>query len=186
MNAYSINLELIAHINAFYFCEARLLDARQYQQWLALMSDKIEYTVPARHTPLLDNSLRDTEAFLNLEQEFSHGIEPPLRDEKHLHLMIRVMRSLKINAWTENPPARTRRFVSNIEIIEVNDSTCTVFSNTLLYYNRHAHDTALYSYQRKDTLERCAPHDGGEFRLLQREVLLDFNVITGPSAGLFF
>jgi len=182
-----MNPELIAQVNQFYFREARLLDDRCYQQWLALLSDKIEYTVPARHIPQLDNSKRDTEVFLNREQEFSNelqsgGMEPPIRDEKHLHLMIRVMRSLKMNAWTENPPARTRRFVSNIEIIEEKENTLAVYSNTLLYYSRHEHNNHLYSYQRRDVLERTEK----DFRLLKREVLLDCVVIPGASAGLFF
>lgn len=177
---------LLTRINQFYFREARLLDARQYQQWLALLSENIEYTVPARHTPQLDNSLRDTEAFLDVGQEFSQGLEPPLRDEKYLHLMIRVMRSLKMNAWTENPPARTRRFVSNIEAISESSNTFEVFSNTLLYYSRYEQDNVLYSYQRRDILEELNENDAGSFRILKREVLLDFSVINGPSAGLFF
>ena len=179
--------ELITQVNQFYFREARLLDERCYQQWLTLLSDQIEYTVPARHVPQLDNSKRDTEAFLNRDQEFnngllSQGMEPPLRDEKHLHLMIRVMRSLKMNAWTENPPARTRRFVSNIEIIEANEKTVSAYSNTLLYYSRHEHNNHIYSYQRRDVLEK----QQNNFCLLKREVLLDCVVIPAASAGLFF
>lgn len=181
-----MSIYLVERVSQFYFREARLLDARQYQQWLALLSENIEYTVPARHTPQLDNSLRDTEAFLDTAQEFNAGLEPPLRDEKYLHLMIRVMRSLKMNAWTENPPARTRRFVSNIEIVAESGNTFEVFSNTLLYYSRYAQDNVLYSYQRRDILEELGDDDKGGFRLLNREVVLDFSVINGPSAGLFF
>jgi len=182
-----MNSELIMKVNPFYYREARLLDERCYQQWLALLSDKIEYTVPARHVAQLDNAKRETEAFLNREQEFSNqllenGMEPPIRDEKYLHLMIRVMRSLKMIAWTENPPARTRRFVSNIEIVSEKENTIDVYSNTLLYYSRHEHDNYLYSYQRQDVLEK-QPTD---FRLLKRVVLLDNVVINSPSAGLFF
>jgi len=181
-----MNPELISQVNQFYFREARLLDDRCYQQWLALLSDKVEYTVPARHVVQLDNSKRETEAFLNREQEFSNqlqpGLEPPLRDEKYLHLMIRVMRSLKMVAWTENPPARTRRNVSNIELISENENQLTVYSNTLLYYSRHEHVEHLYSYQRRDVLEK----NENDFKILRREVLLDCVVIPGASAGLFF
>lgn len=169
-------------IEAFYYREARLLDERQYQQWLTLLAAEIEYTVPARSVPQLDNDKRETEAFLNRAQEFSRGMEPPLRDEKHLHLMIRVMRSLKMVAWTENPPARTRRFVSNIELIDQHASELTVYSNTLLYYSRHEHADALYSYQRRDVLQE---KDVG-FVIVKREVLLDNGVMPGPGAGLFF
>jgi 3-phenylpropionate/cinnamic acid dioxygenase small subunit len=172
----------IESLNAFYFREARFLDERCYQQWLALLSPQVEYVVPARHVPQLDNTQRETEAFLNRAQEFNRAGEPPLRDEKHLHLMIRVMRSLKMIAWTENPPARTRRFVSNIEIVSENDNHLEVFSNTLLYYSRHEHQEHLYSYQRKDRLEKTAD----DFKIVRREVLLDCAVIPAASAGLFF
>ncbi len=179
--------ELLQQLNQFYFREARLLDEHCYQQWLTLLSEQIEYTLPARHVPQLDSNKRDTEAFLKRDQEFSdalqaNGLEPPWRDEKHLHLMIRVMRSLKMVAWTENPPARTRRFVSNVEIIEERDNALEVFSNTLLYYSRHQQNDYLYSYQRRDVLEKHS----SDFKILRRVVLLDCAVIPAPSAGLFF
>jgi 3-phenylpropionate/cinnamic acid dioxygenase small subunit len=177
-----MNTELLSTLNSFYFREARLLDERCYQQWLALLSPQVEYVVPARHVPQLDNTQRETEAFLNRAQEFNREGEPPIRDEKHLHLMIRVMRSLKMVAWTENPPARTRRFVSNIEIIAETNQTVEAFSNTLLYYSRHEHQEHLYSYQRRDVLEKTAD----DFKILRREVLLDCVVIPAASAGLFF
>lgn len=187
----TVNPDLYHRIQQFYFREARFLDERQYQQWFALLSDKIEYSVPARHVPQLDSALRETEALLNRQQEFSsnshaHPLETPLRAENHLHLMIRSMRSFKMNAWSENPPARTRRNVNNIEVIEAKENTFIVYSNTLLYYSRHEHDNHLYSYQRKDVLELKSETKGNDFCLLKREVLLDSAVITGPSVGLFF
>lgn len=177
-----MNLQLVTQVQQFYYQEARLLDERQYQQWLSLLSPKIEYTVPARHVPQLDSDKRETEAFLNRAQEFSAGAEAPIRDENHLHLMIRVMRALKMVAWSENPPARTRRHVSNVELVSAEDSTVTACSNTLLYYSRHEHTQHLYSYQRRDVLERS----GESFKILRREVLLDDVVIPSPGAGLFF
>ena len=178
----TMNPELFYCVQQFYYREARLLDERQYQQWLALLSNKIEYLVPARHVPQLDNAKRETEAFLKREQEFNVIGEPPLRDEQYLHLMIRVMRSLKMIAWTENPPARTRRNISNVELIAENANTFTVFSNTLLYYSRHERVDHLYSYQRRDVLEKS----GEDFKILRREVLLDNGLVPAPSAGLFF
>jgi len=191
-----MNLELLAQLNQFYFREARLLDERLYQQWQALLSNNIEYFVPARHVPQLDNSKRETEAFLNREQEFSNqlqiGVEPPIRDEQYLHLMIRIMRSLKVVAWSENPPARTRRNVSNVELISEHGNQLMVYSNTLLYYSRHEHDEHLYSYQRRDVLEKFAlekkalDKNESDFKILRREVLLDNGVVPAASAALFF
>lgn len=182
-----MNLELLTQLQQFYYREARLLDERQYQQWQALLSDSIDYLVPGRHVPQLDNSKRDTEAFLNREQEFSNRLqgndpEVPLRDDSYLHLVIRVMRSLKMVAWSENPPARTRRNVCNVELITEDGNRLTVYSNTLLYYSRHEQVDHLYSYQRRDVLEK----NGGGFKILRREVLLDNGLVPAPSAALFF
>lgn len=170
-------------IQQFYYREARLLDERLYQQWFALLSPEIAYTVPARHVPMRDNALRETEAFLGVEAEFSSGMAPPLRAENHLHLMIRSMRAYKMNAWADNPPARTRRHVNNIEVFavaEYPDTQWQVYSNTWLYYSRR--EDHVYSYQRKDILKAA----DNTFCLLRREVLLDNTVVAGPSAGLFF
>lgn len=132
-------------------------------------------------TPLLDPALRETEALLNLQQETGSGLAPPLRDDSKLTLGIRVMRAYKMNSWSDNPPARTRRFVSNIEAYVV-DGGFEVCSNLLLYYSRYGKDNHLYSGRRHDRLRETA--DG--LQIAAREVLLDTNVVTGPSVGLFF
>lgn len=165
----------------FYYREARLLDERLYQQWLALLAEDVRYTVPARHTAFADPSRRETEALYALEQEVNSGLAPPLRDDNRLTLSIRVMRAFKMNSWTDNPPARTRRFVSNIEAVQ-QDEGFEVCSNLLLYFSRHGDDNHVYSGRRHDSLRDTA--EG--LRLVRREVLLDWNVVTGPSVGLLF
>lgn len=176
-----VSLEQQHRISQFYYREARLLDERLYQQWLALLTDDVAYTVPARHTPFLDPALREQEALLNLPQETGSGMAPPLRDDSKLTLGIRVMRAYKMNSWSDNPPARTRRFVSNIEVYAI-DGGFEVYSNLLLYYSRYGQDNHLYSGRRHDRLRETA--DG--LLIAAREVLLDTNVVTGPSVGLFF
>ncbi|HEY9036011.1 MAG TPA: aromatic-ring-hydroxylating dioxygenase subunit beta [Pseudomonadales bacterium] len=177
-----MDVAVISKIEQFYFREARLLDDRQYQQWLLLLAEDIQYTVPTRHTPWLNTALRDTEAVLNVEQELSQAHEVPLRDDNYLTLMIRVTRSFKLSAWADNPPARTRRLVSNVEVLSNGMGEYKTYSNTLLSFSRHQHDNVLYSYQREDIL---MPQDDG-FKIKNRNVLLDWNVITGPSVGLLF
>ncbi|MCB1614548.1 MAG: hypothetical protein KDI30_00915 [Pseudomonadales bacterium] len=179
----TVNVELISRVEQFYYREARLLDERKYQQWLALTSDDICYKIPVRHTAFGDNSLRDTEAFLNVAQELSHGLEPAHREENKLNLSIRVMRAFKNNSWSDNPPARTRRFVSNVEVYTTEtENLLRTYSNLLLNYSRFDNDNYQYSAQRQDTLKI----EGDSFVLTSRLVLLDWNVITGPSLGLFF
>ncbi len=158
-----------------------MLDERKFQQWLALLTKDIAYSVPARHTPFVDPAKRETEALLDLAQEISSGLEPPLRDDNHLTLSIRVMRAFKLNSWTDNPPARTRRFVSNVEAVHEGDGF-DVYSNLMLSYSRFGQDNHIYTGRRHDHLRQT---DDG-LRIARREVLLDWNVITGPSVGLLF
>ena len=57
-----------------------------------------------------------------------------------------------MNSWSENPPARTRRMVSNVEILAHDAEHMEIYSNFLLYYSRHANDNFIYSGQRRNIL----------------------------------
>ncbi|KEQ13121.1 aromatic-ring-hydroxylating dioxygenase subunit beta [Endozoicomonas numazuensis] len=178
-----INLELISRVEQFYFREARILDNRQFNQWLTLLTEDIRYTIPSRHVPQPDLQKKETEAFLSVEQELSQGLETPYRDEDFLILSIRAMRAFKSNSWTDSPPARTRRFVSNIEVLASEQPGCfEVFSNLMVSYSRHQQDNFFYTAQRKDLIK---PEEES-FKIAKREVILDWNVITAPSLSIFF
>jgi 3-phenylpropionate/cinnamic acid dioxygenase small subunit len=182
--ARSVSPELQLEVEQFYYREARLLDNRQYQSWLALCSDAIRYVMPGRGNPLVDNAERGNEAMISVERELE-GVESdglPLRNEGYIHLMMRVERSVKPNAWAENPPARTRRIIGNVEILEVADEDLSALSNFHLYYARPGSANFFYSGQRRDTLLRV--EDG--FKIASREVVMDFANIEVPTLGLFF
>lgn len=179
----TIDRNLIADIEQFYYREARLLDDRKFQQWQGLLAEDIRYRVPCRHSPLLDPKKRDSEAFLNVEQELSQGLEAPYRDEDYLMLSIRVMRSFKQNSWSDNPLTRTRRFVSNVEVLPGPQmDTYKVYNNVMISYSRHQQDNHLFTVQRRDLLRKVEE----DFRIAGREVIIDWNVVTGPSLGIFF
>ena len=50
--------------------------------------------------------------------------------------MLRVERSFKANAWAENPPARTRRIVGNVEITGIQGDEISVVSAFHLHCTR--------------------------------------------------
>lgn len=178
----NVSIEQYHHICQFYYYEARLLDERRFQQWLELMAEDIRYTVPARCSPMPDSKQRGNEAILDTGQEFSQGLEPPLRDDDYFTLSIRVMRSFKSNSWSDNPMLRTSRFVSNIEVIAEDDNAFTVYSNVMLSASRYGRDNAIYTMRRKDLIRSRED----SFNIAERTVMLDWNVITAPSVGLFF
>ena len=178
-----ITRDLISDVEQFYYREARILDNREYQQWLRLVTTDVEYRVPVRYIPQPDSKKKETEAFLGVEQELSQGLEPDFRKENFFILSLRVMRAFKLNSWTDNPPARTRRFISNVEVLPSDQEGCyQVYSNTMIYHSRHQKDNHTFTAQRKDLLRI----EKGEFKIAKREVIIDWNVITGPSLSIFY
>lgn len=171
-------------LERFYHYEARLLDNRQYQQWLGLVSPDISYVVPSRTNPLVDNRQRGSEEMIGVDRELESADSAgcPLREESYVHLMIRVERAYKINSWSENPPARTRRIVGNVEAMGREGDDWRVISNFHLFYARPGLASCLYSGQRRDTLRGGE----GDFRILRREVVLDYADIEYPTVGLLF
>ena len=171
-------------LERFYYCEARLLDSRQYQQWLALVSEDISYCVPSRINQQVDNRQRGTEEMISVERELqgSDSMGCPIREESYVHLMLRAQRAYKINSWSENPPARTRRIVGNVELMARVGEELSVISNFTIYYARPGSDSFVYSGQRRDVLRAA----GDSYTLCSREVILDYADIEYPTLGLLF
>lgn len=187
-DASRASLELQHEVEQWYYREARLLDGREYQKWLALCSPEIRYVVPGRSNPLVDNRERGREEMISVERELegreSSGL--PIRDETLAYLTIRVERAYKPNSWAENPPARTRRLVANVEITGAEGDTLSVMSAFHLHWSRPGSANFLYAGQRRDVLQRGADESAGDLRLLRREVVLDLADIAYPTLGLIF
>lgn len=181
------SLELQHEVEQWYYREARLLDGREYQKWLALCAPDIRYIVPGRGNPLVDNRERGNEDMISVEKELegrdSDGL--PIRDETLPYLMLRAERAYKPNSWAENPPARTRRIVGNVEITGIEGDHLSVTSAFHLHWARPGSATYLYAGQRRDVLPRAEGGATGDLRILRREVILDMADIEFPTLGLF-
>jgi 3-phenylpropionate/cinnamic acid dioxygenase small subunit len=180
--AMASSAEQQRHLEKFYYREARLLDNREYQQWLALVAQDIRYVMPSRVNVQVNNRLHGEEAMISVAQELEGADSSgcPLREETYIHLMIRVERAYKVNSWSENPPARTRRIIGNIELMSVEGEQHNVLSNFHLYYARPGGDNYLYSGQRRDVLLATAD----SYLIQQREVIMDYSSIEVPTLGL--
>ncbi|MFK7730418.1 MAG: aromatic-ring-hydroxylating dioxygenase subunit beta [Pseudomonadales bacterium] len=180
----SRQIEQQYRIEQFYFHEAQLLDDRQFQQWLALLDERITYVMPSRINVQVDNKMRDQEAMLDIARELEDedSVGSPLREENIIHLSMRVQRAYKINSWAENPPARTRRLISNIRINAHEQQSLSVVSNFILYFARPGSANFTYSGERHDQLIR----NEDSFKIVKRKVLMDYADIDYPTMGLFF
>lgn len=185
---FRASLELQHEVEQWYYREARLLDGREYQKWLALCAPEIRYIVPGRGNPLVDNKLRGTEEMISVERELEgrDGDRLPIRDETLPYLMVRVERAFKPNSWSENPPARTRRLVGNVEVVGSEGDDYSIVSAFHLHWTRPGSATFLYAGQRRDVLSRAEGAAPGDFRLKRRETILDIADIAYPTLGLLF
>lgn len=185
MSSTAIDHQTISRVEQFYFREARLLDERCFQQWLTLVDESIVYSMPTRYVPQPDPKLQDTEAFLSVDRELErddNGGGSPLRHDGYLETFARTFRCFKTNAWSESPPPRTRRFITNVEVISANDGEYRTCSNFYMYYSHIGADHYTYTGGRRDTLREV----DGEFKLCKREVILDMDLITVPTVALIF
>ena len=182
--AEGVTRELQHEIEQFYYREARLLDGREYQTWLGLCTPDIRYVMPGRTNPLVDNAERGQEAMISVERELedcdSDGL--PIRDESFPYLAMRVQRAYAPNSWADNPPARTRRIIGNVEIEAAPEDSFAVTSNFHLFFSRPGSANFLYAGQRRDVLRRVE----GELRIATRVIVMDVADIEVPTLGLFF
>src|SRR5579859_1587271 len=103
-------------VEQFLYAEAALLDARKYREWLGLVADDIHYWMPIRRT--VTNS--------DLEREFTKPGDMAYFDDDRELLEMRVRKLEAGSAWSEDPPSRSRHFVSNVRVLEVAGGEITV------------------------------------------------------------
>src|ERR671931_388340 len=136
--------------------EAALLDDGRLEEWLGLLSEDVTYSMPVRLTRERGSG------------PDSHAGAPHFIDDAET-LRMRVERLKTEFAWAEDPPSRTRRFVTNVRPKPTADGV-DVRSYLLLYRNRGDDSGAeLISAERHDHLRRTS--DG--LRLSRREVRID-------------
>lgn len=150
--------------------EAELLDQRRHREWIELLADDITYRVPVRVTTGQD---LDT----SLLADMAHF------DEDLYSLRKRVDRFDTEYAWTEDPPSRTRRFVTNIRAFAgASDDLLVARSYILLFRSRgDIRDADFLSGARRDVLRRG---DDG-LRLVERVVALDESVLHTQNLAVF-
>lgn len=183
--AVDFDVDLIARVAQFYYKEARLLDERCLQQWLALADESLEYSIPTRFVPHPDPKLQDTEAFLSVESELDRADGPrgsPIRHDNYLGTLARTFRAYKTNAWSESPAPRTRRMISNVEVTPLENGQFRTFSNFMMFYSHLGKDNHIITGGRRDVLREV----DDDFKLLKREVIIDMDIVTVPTLALIF
>ena len=159
-------------VYSFLMREAELLDERRERQWLeSCIARDVEYLMPVR-----ENRERAEGTGFSTESFYFQ--------ETHGSLELRVQRLETEYAWAEDPPSRTRHFVTNVRVAEgEEEGEVAVRSNLLLYRSRGSDPMAdLLSAERRDVLRK--EEDG--WRLNRREILLDHSVVMTHNLSIFF
>jgi 3-phenylpropionate/cinnamic acid dioxygenase small subunit len=153
--------------------EAAALDGREFRRWLSFFTADLVYWIP----------IRSTRSASDRDKEFTQYGEPAFYDETFRELEARITKLESGWSWSEDPPSRTRRFVSNVRIVETHsEREVTVESNILLYRSRLDVDTDLWSARRRDRMRL----DEGGWKIARREVYLDTTVLVASNLGVFF
>jgi 3-phenylpropionate/cinnamic acid dioxygenase small subunit len=152
--------------------ESALLDDQRLHEWLELLHPELEYKLPVRMTRERQNGPGFSgEAFHMLEDVAS--------------LTMRVKRLDTDYAWAEDPPSRSRRFVSNVRVSTNGDGdgALHVTSNLLIYRGRL--DMVEYDIVTAERHDELVPVDG-ELKLRNRTVLLDHSTLPVKNLAIFF
>ena len=160
-----------AHLAAHQFLveEAALLDAADYAGWLELLCEDIRYVMPVRVT---------TARGAGFDSLASMGHF----DEDMYALRKRVQRLATDHAWTEDPPSRTRHFVTNVRTFRPGGDDLRVESALLLFRSRgDTREADLLSAGRTDLLRATA--DG--LHLARREITVDESVLRTQNLAVF-
>jgi 3-phenylpropionate/cinnamic acid dioxygenase small subunit len=180
-----MNADLIREIEQFLYREARLLDERRFEEWLALLTDDIRYWMAARNNryPRRSKAIAILDPDRYVEDDMTREDELAILDEDRQTLGARVARLDTGMAWAEDPPSRTRHLIMNIEV-EPGDTPQEVkaYSNFLVYRSRAETEQDFYVGARRDVLRRAA----GAWRIAARRITLDQNVLLAKNVSIFF
>jgi len=164
-----IDDSLVRESAQFLYYEAELLDRRKFPEWLTLLSGDIDYRVPIRTTRQMENG----EGFSHKAFHFK---------ETFATLRQRVARFGSEFAWSENPPSRTRRLITNIRVESADaNGSHRVLSNFAVYsFRGEAPAPMILTGERQDML--CSTKVG--WKLRERLVLLDSTIIGMESISI--
>jgi len=160
--------ELGAEVWMWLTDEAELLDRRALRPWLDRLDPQIRYLMPARATV----HRADGDGTFSTNHHF---------DETYGSLTTRVRKLAEATNFAEDPPSRTRRFVTNIRVYAGPGDDVTASSYLLLLRSRgDAANLEVLSCERNDLFRR---HDDG-LKLLRRDITLDQSTLGLVHLGV--
>ncbi|HEY3115805.1 MAG TPA: 3-phenylpropionate/cinnamic acid dioxygenase subunit beta [Chloroflexota bacterium] len=167
-----VSAELQHEVEQFLYAEASLLDEHRFRDWLDLWTQDAHYWMPLRITVGADQT----------GQEWTQAHENSYFDDDKPMLEQRVAKLETGFAWSEDPPSRTRRLLSNVRVREEGPGQIIASCNFIVYRNRLATDEDWWVGRREDTLRQ----DDGEWKISERKIFLDQTTLKSKNLSNFF
>lgn len=170
-----VDIQLYYELQNFYYDEADLLDEGRYVDWLEHFDQDLYYWAPTR-----TNRLRRQQALAIAGPE-----DTAFYDETKESLAWRIRRFDSGMAWAEDPPSRTRHLITNLTarhgtldgapVVEVR-------TNFLVWRTRLERERDIFAGTRTDVLRQV----DGQWKIFDRRILLDINVLPSKNISTFF
>ena len=170
-------LSLMREIEDFFHKEADLLDGREYDQWLHLLTEDVVYWMPMRKNV----SYADRDKDITAEDDVAW-----LHDDKET-LTKRVKQIQTGLHWADEPISRVSHVITNIRLTEPiatlgEGAKATTTCRFIVYRNRLESETDFLVGRREDTLTRVQ----GELKIARRKIILDQSVLLAKNLTMFF
>jgi len=177
--------DVLRQVEQFLYREARLLDSRQFRQWIDLLADDLRYWIPMRSNrySAASKSISILDGSRYEEDDLSKKSDQAFMDEDKGSLRRRVDRLDTGMAWAEDPPSRTRHLISNVEVEPgERESELKVYSNFIMYRSRGETEEDFYVGSREDVLRNV----DGSWQLASRKIVFEQNVLSAKNLSNFF
>lgn len=170
------DVQLQHDVEQFLFAEAELLDQRRLQEWIDLFTEDVHYWLPTRMT----RTNRER------HREIADENETALIDDDKYFLTGRVRRYTSGISWSEEPPSRTRRLITNVRVATgAEPGELDVVSNFYVYRSRLERHQDWFIGERFDTLRPADPDYGYPYRIAARKIVLEQTTLLAPSISIF-
>ncbi|VFN00339.1 MAG: p-cumate 2,3-dioxygenase beta subunit [Candidatus Kentron sp. G] len=150
-------------VEDFLYLEAALLDKWRLREWLDLLTDDIDYHIPASDAPHGDGHTSLSLVYDNRER-----------------IQARVQQYLDNQVYAENPRSRLRRSISNVRILRQSSDGADIAANFVCY---------RFTAERMDTfvghLEYRLVRRNGRIGIRRRRMILDLEALR-PQGMLSF
>ena len=167
-----VYIHLMREIEDFLYAEADLLDERQFEKWLDLLTDDVRYWMP----------MRKNLAFEDRDRDITGDDDVAWIDDDKTTLTKRVKQILTGIHWAEEPLSRVSHLVSNIRLVrQIDSNTCLVKSHFIVHRNRLETETDFIAGRREDLLRRI----DGTLKIASRKIIIDQAVLLAKNLTFF-